>query len=151
MEIFVIVNLVGLIICFFVARDMVKNRKGLAKGLAIGKDDEEVIKKKKKIATDIISTGKFVIIDEENPDDNTLEGYDVKICTKSGVVSKVEVKTSKTRLIFNLEDYKPLIHNTAFSERGAIAYTTFGLWCIIFTISFMVLLFSIAMRWVQLV
>ncbi len=151
MEIFVIVNLVGLIICFFVARDMVKNRKGLAKGLAIGKDDEEVIKKMKKIATDIISTGKFVIIDEENPDDNTLEGYDVKICTKSGVVSKVEVETSKTHLIFNLEDYKPLIYNTSFSEGGAIAVTTFRLWAPIFIISFMILLFSIAMGWVQLV
>lgn len=130
MIIFVGVELVIIGICILISKSMINNRRGWAKSFVIGKDDQEVIKKMEKIPREIVSTGKFEI-------DDTLDGYDVKINTKNGLIVTIEVETSRTHLIYKLVDGEKTIRNKALPRKGAIAMLALTLW--------------IASFWIQLV
>ena len=121
MTYFFIFEVILLVISIFSARKMVKNRSVFAKGIAIGKDDDETIEKMKRIAKEIILTGKFEISE-------WLEGYNIKLKVDSGVIKNITIDTNKTKIIYDCQGMKVNVFNNAFSERGATVYLAIGIW-----------------------
>lgn len=120
---FVMIEVLVIFACIFIAKKMVDKRKEwLNKYIPIGKDDPQVIEEMKHILCDIIATNKFEMSGE-------MERYKMRINAKEGYIQSVVIETSATRMSWGYnEGWKEI--NLAYSEKGAIVQIAFILWLI---------------------
>lgn len=130
MIIFVVFEAICLFISVMIAKWMVKNRRGLAKNMLIGKDSDADIRKMLEIAVRTFNG---------EPVQTDLKQYSLNVSIEGNKIIKTEVETDRTRLVYdgNHKTDEQII-NKAWTERGAIIFNTVLVWGIIFYFSILV-------------
>lgn len=130
MIVFVVFEAICVLISVMIAKKMVKNRKGFAKKMLIGKDTDEKIRKMIEIAVRTFNG---------EPVQTELDKYSLEVEKDGGKIVKTKVETERTYVIYdgNHKTDEQVV-NKAWTERGAVVYNTVLVWGLIFYATIMV-------------
>lgn len=126
-----VVVVLWVVVCIFLARRMVKKGTGPAKGMVLGKDPEDVISEMSFVAQ-MAYNGNII-------NDIQTQNYKLTLARENGKIVKTQVRTDQDRTIitYTEETGEDIVHN-GIPEKGAIALI--ALW--LFGVSFMVVFFG---------
>ena len=83
MFLFVLIEMLVIVACIFIAKKLVKTRKEwLNKFIPIGKDDPQIIREMRNILSGIIATNKFEMLDK-------MEHYKIQFTANDGYIQAV--------------------------------------------------------------
>lgn len=121
--IYLLVEVLIFVISLIIAKKMVRKRSALAKGMAIGKDDEET-------KTNLLDIAQIAYTEREIQIPQTCEECTITITGKENKITSIKVENQRTMIhqVFEEGNCKINTIDKAFSECAATYYVAVGLW-----------------------